>query len=149
MDMSDSTTSLSPSALCAFLEGGSSLSRSGRRFFGGFLFGDSAVLGEVSRETPSMSFPSTLVLPSRIGRRHNKSSLASTSGSDGELSSSDVAFLEMPPDLPSSELNSALSLAGSSTVRMEEVTSHHIVVRSLRTKQIVHVGATGLRRPDK
>ena len=90
--------------------------------------------------------------PSWMGLRQSKSSF-SMIGSfafSSSLESSEFDLLDTVADLDLLFLESPEMLSASSSgslVRIEEVTSHQIVVLSFRIKQTLHVGARGLRRP--
>merc|ERR1712137_1247959 len=94
-----------------------------------------------------------LCSPSRMGLKQSKSSLSTSIDSPALSSPAVVAggdftddfalgafFLESPDTL--SQDSSSRSL-----VRIDEVTSHQIVVRSFLMRQMLQVGAIGLRRP--
>lgn len=119
---------------------------------------DCAALAAIGiKRSPSLTTSS----PSRMGRRHKRSSLIS-SFVDSTVESDDATrdpgsvlllsfSLDPVVDLPSPPNNSASSGAISSLsdrVLMEEVTSHQIVVKSSRIRQILQVGASGLGRPS-
>jgi hypothetical protein len=107
--------------------------------------------------------------PSRMGRKHKRSSLISSLDDSSSVESEESAggpdpdgfeesvlllpfSLEPDVDFPSPPNNSASSgdiSSLSDRVLIEEVTSHQIVVRSSRIKQILQVGASGFGRPPR
>jgi hypothetical protein len=95
---------------------------------------------------------SSTFLPSRIGLRHSKSSFswgASCSSSRCSWSSFEEVLSELfcDPLIPVT-FSSEQSPSSGVFVRIEDVTSHKIVVKSLRIRHNRHVGASGfLRRP--
>mmetsp|Transcript_9857 Transcript_9857/g.21402 ORF Transcript_9857/g.21402 Transcript_9857/m.21402 type:complete len:209 (-) Transcript_9857:2075-2701(-) len=93
--------------------------------------------------------------PSRMGRRHSSNSFSTS-----VVAASVIAFSlpvgegDLLKDFPGClllllESPETLSAASSSSsfVRIDEVTSHQMVVWSFRIKQMLHVGAIGFRRP--
>jgi len=118
----------------------------------------------LSSETTRCFGALLLQSPSRMGRRHSKiswgavttlisaaerllpvkeeeaSAAASGKGEDDEGGGGGAIFLL-------SEEEDAVSSTSASLVRMDDVTSHQIVVKSLRMRQTLQVGAMARRRP--
>mmetsp|Transcript_27898 Transcript_27898/g.42770 ORF Transcript_27898/g.42770 Transcript_27898/m.42770 type:complete len:272 (-) Transcript_27898:313-1128(-) len=92
----------------------------------------------------------TFSSPSLIGRKHKRSSVI-LFVSRSDCWSSLLLFDEEALVFFSFEASADKAISGSSSsrdrVRMEEVTSHQIVDRLSRIKQILHVGASGLGLP--
>ena len=112
----------------------------------------------LTRPGTNRCFSSTFSSPSRIGRRQSRSSFTSSlagvedSTSVGALpSDSLLGFEDILANstffgfMSSDEVSSDSSFR--SRVQTEEVTSHQTVVKSLRMRQTLHVGAKGFRRP--
>lgn len=107
---------------------------------------------------PNPNVGSTFSSPSRIGRRQRSISLTpsfpsgllartSISVSFVTLEAREASGCEGGGFRLSTSKPSSKSSSGS-RVRIDEVTSHHNVVKSFRIRQTLQVGARGLRRPN-
>lgn len=125
----------------------------------GLLSDDSSpLLLLLSEETMRFSLSAALLLhvsPSRIGRRHSKISwgslLSLASAADRFLPFWVVVVAEAPSRddvlLPTEVMDAVSSASSAPRLRIDDVTSHHSVLKSLRMRHTLQVGAIAWRRP--